>query len=86
MTSRRNFLLSAGAATVGGLVSGSLARASTGYWVAQAGGPETPNLRLGFHTDCGVCPPDHRQGEGLFRQARHDRCRGVEAGQLAGSP
>jgi bicarbonate transport system substrate-binding protein len=48
MTSRRNFLLSAGAATVGGLVSGSLARASTGYWVAQASGPETPNLRLGF--------------------------------------
>ncbi|WP_414381180.1 ABC transporter substrate-binding protein [Synechococcus sp. W55.2] len=29
-------------------MSGSLARASTGYWVAQASGPETPNLRLGF--------------------------------------
>ena len=48
MTSRRNFLLSAGAATAGGLLSGSIARAGTGYWVAQASGPETPNLRLSF--------------------------------------
>ncbi len=29
-------------------MSGSIARASTGYWIAQASGPEIPNLNLGF--------------------------------------
>ncbi len=50
--SRRQFLGSAAAFTTGGALSaavgGAQASASSGYWVAQASGPETDTIRLGF--------------------------------------
>ncbi len=83
MTSRRNFLLSAGAVTVGGLVGGGLARARTGYWVAQASGPETPNLRLGFIPIVEAAPLIIAKEKGFF--AKHGMT-GVELLKQAGWP
>ncbi|MEN9202637.1 MAG: CmpA/NrtA family ABC transporter substrate-binding protein [Thermostichus sp. DG_1_6_bins_120] len=83
MRSRRSFLLSAGATTAGIFFSSSLARANSGYRIAQAGGPETPNIRLGFIPIVESAPLIIAKEKGFF--AKHGMT-GVEVLKQASWP